>query len=1316
MADNKKIYEVVINGLKQCFDDTVKLTDALKAMDSAINTQRSVMSAFDDVMKTRISTSDELAKTEERLLNYDREYQKQLEENKATLSDYQKAVKQQVKDENAWATIEANVTDTYRDKQKLLSALGTVIRSYNAQTEEEKAELQSLKEQYAMLNSELKAFDKEMGNAYRNVGNYAEGVKEGIDASASLKSQLKEMTAELARMGANGEKGTDAYNALAEKAGKLKDAMNDASTAIGKYASDSKALDDVISVAQTATGAFGLYTSTMKLFGEENEEVAKSIEKLQAIQTALQSLQALSNQLTTDGTLVNKAYLMVLQMLNGAKEQEVATTEAETVAEVTNTTAVNANSSAKLKDKVATVASTVATKAYTAVQSVATTATKLFSMALNSIPLMFIAGLILTLITHFGNLTEWLGFSSDASKGLGEMFERLGSIAKGVGNVIVKWLTNPIITFAKTIKKVLSGDFDGALKEVTNGLKNQFKVAENFSSAYTKSEAKNAEKRTKKQAEEQAKQTKNQLEELKARKGNDAKYSKEGIALQKKEFEERKKAAKGNAEELRKIKLEELTFNRECEEKKTADAKKSAKQRTADANDEAKKREERAKAEVKLTEDLIKSTFSEQKESISNDLETWQILGESARRDLSKIKPPITDEEKANLEEALTILKSFEGELLKIASEEGDIDVIFGKIKDVFNKGIFDAVNDDNLRMLFTTLSEELVNSLGIGFNKITTEYQEKASEIKSNAEKLNEDLKKIYGDIGSLEDLRKGFTQGGTVEEFAQHVRKEISNGNEKMYEAYTLIQNERDLLTSKIEEGLSSKEQQTLIWDNYFLDYINALQKFNNDFNKELDKTTSKANESIGTVTKILASDTQTTKNDLKKTLDSFTSFIDNYTLAKSKLSKDGILSKGLKEDRKDMNEWSATMRDVFVDNAPTLISDYSKLWDDYLDDVKKIYGEDSKEYEKALDDKKDAMKSYRKAVAEGNKQIAEDASKAWTAVMKNTNSDVRAIAEDLVSSMESIFGSDFWTDLFGKAGEDISKGFGYAMQSISSVVDTVGKVMDFAIEEAKDKVDVISDLYDDAVDKVEKTTDRINDINDAILNAEGSRKEELKDQLADEQLLLLQQQAEEARIREEKEKAERELEQKERNQKKMQLGQDMAVGLANTASAVLKAYKDWGWPLGAVFGGIIGAMGAVQTSLIARQMSKLRDGGLIGTEGISRSHEQGGHRIQGTSIEVEGGEYVINKRSTAKYYDLIEAINKDNPNKVLGISGLKYANGGELDIESVDANLRTISMEAQMLRAIESIDMHPVVSVTDINRVQKNLTRVQQYSGKR
>ena len=171
-----------------------------------------------------------------------------------------------------------------------------------------------------------------------------------------------------------------------------------------------------------------------------------------------------------------------------------------------------------------------------------------------------------------------------------------------------------------------------------------------------------------------------------------------------------------------------------------------------------------------------------------------------------------------------------------------------------------------------------------------------------------------------------------------------------------------------------------------------------------------------------------------------------------------------------------------------------------------------------------------------------------------------------------------------------------------------------------------------------------------------------------------------------------------------------------IVNTALAVTKTFSAYPMPFAAILGGIVSALGAIQQAIIIKQMSKLASGGVLG----GREHKDGGNPIPSMGVEVEKGEAVINKRSTAKYLPLLDAINAEGnggKHTLLQSSGnviRRYADGGVLNYQRIDDNFNQLNGTAAIANAIGSIDFHPVVAITDINRGQKNLVEVRELAG--
>lgn len=134
-----------------------------------------------------------------------------------------------------------------------------------------------------------------------------------------------------------------------------------------------------------------------------------------------------------------------------------------------------------------------------------------------------------------------------------------------------------------------------------------------------------------------------------------------------------------------------------------------------------------------------------------------------------------------------------------------------------------------------------------------------------------------------------------------------------------------------------------------------------------------------------------------------------------------------------------------------------------------------------------------------------------------------------------------------------------------------------------------------------------------------------------------------------------------------------------------------------------GLVGSMGAVQVGIMGRQLTKLADGGVI----QGPSHLEGGVQIPGTNIEVEGGEQVTNKISTAANPQLLNIINeKRGPVTLADIlpafAGSPAATAPQRDTAD------------QVAEALQNIEFKPVVSVVDINDAQDNLASVEDLAG--
>lgn len=1515
---NKKEYTIVINGIKESYEGVKSLAEALDSLKDTVIKVAKEEEKSAGSKKSATSSTDALAKAQEKLANYDKAYQEELAKTNAKLSANKKEINELIKVQQAEITVGGNVGTSYREKQQYLSALNTLIRNNTLETEEQNRKQQEWIQKSAELQQELKDIDSEMKIYVRNVGNYQGAADTVIDSHKSLKQELKELKTAMAEMLANGVSKTDeGYLKLAERAGQLKDAMGDASKDIANFASDTRGLSNAINLATSAVNAYQLYNSALQVFGFENENAAESMQKMMAIMTLLNSLQQVQNSLLENGSatarLYSKSVELIKDMLGlkkAAVEADTASTEANSVANETNSATAEANAVANEAASAASETNTAVTGANTAAQGTntaavgtntgavgtntaalganttanqtATTATnslsvaqkagavasKTLSVALRAIPLMFIIGLVISLIQNWESIWNWFKKTFPVLDTLSKKFNKFGgfmntviAIAKGLGKAIINWVVTPFQTLGQVIGKILEGDFVGAAKVAINNVKGMFtgfgdEIRKELKGAAEGAAEDAAKARMKKEHEV----TEYQLQELQARKGNQAKYSKEGIALQKKEFEQRKALAKGNADELKKIHLEELSFQRECQEQQTKAAEQGAKARAAAAKkaaDEAKKAADEAAKEEKRRAELIKDAQEQIKNVYDIIKKAREARNETEFKDLAKEAEKIIKEYTDDIDVAITKshqMKNLSGEGLdleleairkftakrrlivanelafEVQAEKDKTEMVIKNAKaeiERLNKeekkatgAYLESIQTEKaalegqiadaeakLDKYFGGYNKKAINipivldidALYDGFDKI---YSSASETIGKATEQMEEEsteagkqiLQNQIDNAKKAQELMKLWRPDNLVDAFLgvdgalQSVYDNVVKYYNKLDSETMATTEESDVLLNVLDQmgeaaGFSNR-QMGLIRAN-FIKMIGDGKDVENEILPAVQTMFAGIKSQSDKLRKDMSGTWEGTAQELDDAIDDIISSGDIFDVWSVQLNKFGDLSyekiqqlKALggewdEEIKKIANAYIASANvvlttqdkiikrqqdatkelkfepvmedDAFtklfggqilsIDKTKERYAELKKTYQDYLDTIDegsdqmiavenawqtkldatmKLYGEESAQYQQMKLDYESAMRTYVQERNKTSQQIKQ--------IEKKEGEVTRDYYESLEKQMKSVY-----SQLAENVFEPLADGF--------------GALLDFQLEKAQEALEEIEELLDKATEAREESAERMKEINEELRADDGRNKEALQQRLAEEEVLLVQREETERALEKEKKKREYEVDMAEYNQRRFELGQKLIEGIVNTALGVTAALK-YGPILGPIFAAIIGAMGALQTGIIAKQIGQVKmpqkfaKGGRIGEQGFSRSHSQGGHRIEGTNIEVEGQEWVVNKKSSKKYNTLLNAINDDNaveikrqvemlkPSTVnnyvtnnyqnqrqfAGKQIVKYATGGQLNYSEAARTVEENRDAVQLAQLIKQINFTPQVAVTDINRVSKRLVKVQ------
>lgn len=152
-----------------------------------------------------------------------------------------------------------------------------------------------------------------------------ETAEKNVSTQISLRTQLRNVREELALLEANGQRGTEAFKKLQQEAGRLTDAIGDATTQARIFSHDNRGLQGMISGLSGVVGAYSAAQGAVALFAGENEDLQKVMLKVQSLMSITIGLQQVANT-------INKDSAFMLTTVAKAKELLAAATNKLTIA------------------------------------------------------------------------------------------------------------------------------------------------------------------------------------------------------------------------------------------------------------------------------------------------------------------------------------------------------------------------------------------------------------------------------------------------------------------------------------------------------------------------------------------------------------------------------------------------------------------------------------------------------------------------------------------------------------------------------------------------------------------------------------------------------------------------------------------------------------------------------------------------------------------------------------------------------------------------------------------------------------------------
>lgn len=308
MADNKKIYSIQINGIDQSIKQVDALSDAIQFLDKKIkeleskkvnlevDTTTKDTSSKDSSRISNLQTEDKLLKqiknTEEQIANARREDYARLQAEKDILKEITNEQKKRAATERLTAN---NYSNTMAGMKQELADVKTV-RNFTDVTSQE---FDKLTKRALQLTNQLKELGEETGQFGRNVGNYGNSMQQvniqvgnTVRTFANAREASRTLNMELKSMALNGQKGSEAYEELDEAVKKLNSDLKDVTKS-------SQAMDDLLDTMESFTALGSIGTGFSALFGFDNDEIQKSIQRLMALQNILKGIETIRQQMKT---------------------------------------------------------------------------------------------------------------------------------------------------------------------------------------------------------------------------------------------------------------------------------------------------------------------------------------------------------------------------------------------------------------------------------------------------------------------------------------------------------------------------------------------------------------------------------------------------------------------------------------------------------------------------------------------------------------------------------------------------------------------------------------------------------------------------------------------------------------------------------------------------------------------------------------------------------------------------------------------------------------------------------------------------------
>lgn len=1189
------------------------------------------------------------------------------------------------------------VKETANTLAGLRKELGALKKEL-ANTELGTQQWEELRDKVSSANTKVKEIEQSYGVFSRNVGNYTNsflaafnkfpqsvqntlsGLHNFNQNASSLGQQIRTVSKSMEELTANGEQNSEAFEALKEVYSELVKAQLDLNDAIDDAKDRSNGLKDVTEVFESITGAMQLAAGAASLFGANSEDAVKAIQKMQALQSIANGLRTLQTSLQRNGALWKlwQKSLEITDRLLGTTNKTVKATDATLKA--TNST---------LKTTDATLKATATSSKATAAGMAATaTATRGASAAMNGLRIAIASTGIGLLVVALGTLVTKLMEFADWGEKAKKEIQGISDLMDGDLTVILDRMRRRFdlglipqefyerkkleayVTFTAIELNKLEKAIDSTRNKWLSFFGNEFEGSDEFIKniiSFQKELSKNVDKF-------------NDIESLD--------YIEETM-LTIQQF-----LADTNVNDLPEVITESLRRTLDFLTK-TADAlvevDNARKEQEKVRQEEEKKRKEEAEQALKDAQDLADRQFKIEQQLAKNRL-SLQADTLSTRLAMLKL------EMEAEIREAKKSGIKVQEQLAEIDSRyrqriENETKVWLNQTADAYNEAVNARMSSEN--SLISNMADQLRSQYDYLNNNVFAKNTNTsfASNIIESFYNPNETYPKLLEDeqkyLAQIKTYRDGVYQD--LLSIQREYQTELFN--QQVYEETETFTRRKEELESEIE----LMQQMSPKLNNLEIDALKAkqdeLEMLIQTHNNTVENLERQKNLAIAQINEDADNERLASQAEMQnRYLDSLSNWLAQIRDEMSSVQEENI------------NDWNIVNLAAYRENL-TEIKEETELFINYLFDKKD-------EIQASFNAGDIDFDTYVDGIRQINDQIRE-------------SSDI--LKENDKKMSESI--GDFL--------ESINVYVQQALQAYSQISSAIFDKIDADLEAQIESIDALNDKLQDVLDKqldmIKKHNDKINEIEGELGSARGDRRDQLIAAFNAEQIARERSFAEQKKIEKEQEQLQKRKELLEKKQRANQHKQQLSQAIVSAALATANGYATQPFiPVGLAMGSLAAALGAVQVGIIASTKyekggelpNKMANGGVI----QGKSHQQGGVPVLGFNkpIEVEGNEFITNKKTTMMNIELLEFINSKK--KRIDLADLvsfyydkpsgngkptqtkqKYADGGTLPV------MNTIGLTNSTNRIVVDMDDKPIyVSVTEFERVQDNLHNVKAIAG--